>query len=80
MRAFHTVSQNAVLQIECAVLAFYLYTQCMLLRRSLTCIFFVCFFQQVMVVFEFKGSKLKVLQRLPVTSGLLEIGMLYADD
>ena len=31
-------------------------------------------------MFEFKGSKLKVLQRLPVTSGLLEIGMLYADD
>ena len=80
MRAFHTVSQNAVLQIECAVLAFYLYTQCMLLSRSLACIFFVCFFQQIMVVFEFKGSKLKVLQRLPVMSRLQEVGMLYADD
>ena len=80
MRAFHTVYQNAVLQIECAVLAFYLYTHCMLLIRSLTRIFFVCFFQQIMVVFEFKGSKLKVLQRLPVMSRQQEVGMLYADD
>ena len=31
-------------------------------------------------MFEFKGSKLKVLQRLPVTSRLQEVGMLYADD
>ena len=28
-------------------------------------------------MFEFKGSKLKVLQRLPVMSRLLEVGMLY---
>ena len=80
MRAFHTVYLNAVLQIEYAVLAYYMYTQCLLFRRSLTCIFFVCFFQQIMVVFEFKGSKLKVLQRLPVMSRLQEVGMLYADD
>ena len=31
-------------------------------------------------MFEFKGSKLKVLQRLPVTSRLQEVGKLYADD
>ena len=42
--------------------------------------FCVCFFQQIMVVFEFKGSKLKVMQRLPVMSRLQEVGMLYADD
>ena len=31
-------------------------------------------------MFEFKGSKLKVLQKLPVMSRLHEVGMLYVDD
>ena len=38
MHAIHSVYLNTVLQIECAVLAFHMYTQCMLLQWLLTCI------------------------------------------